>query len=237
MMRGLRAWATAAVETLDDPATDDRTVVESLRDIACINRLFGGRRAATRRLDAFLADVPRGTTLTLLDVGTGTGDLPRAAAALAVRRGITLRLVGLERHRAAAHEAARPGDLLAIVADGGRLPLRSRSVDLVLCAKLLHHLPGAAGEALLREVDRVGRLGVVVADIHRSALAAAGLWLVSFPLGFHAATRHDGIISVLRGFTPRELEAVCAEAGIRAAVRTHAGWGLTAAWRPNGRSG
>jgi SAM-dependent methyltransferase len=234
MMRRWRAWAAAAVETLDDPATDDDTVVTSLRDVARINRLFGGARAATGRLDAFLAGLPGGTTLTLLDVGTGTGDLPRAAAMRAARRGVTLRLVGLERHRAAAREAARHGGVAAVVADGGRLPFRDRAVDLVLCAKLLHHLPGAAGERLLRELDRVARVGVVVADVRRSALAAAGLWLASFPLGFHAATRHDGVISVFRGFTAPELAAACARAGVRAEVRAHPGWDLTAAWRPNG---
>ena len=169
-----------------------------------------------------------------LDVGTGTGDIPRAAAARAGRRGLTLRLVGLERHPAAAREAARQGGLAAVIADGGRLPMRTRSVDLVLCSKLLHHLPGTAGTRLLSEMDRVARRGVVVADIHRSALAAAGIWLASFPLRFHPATRHDGVISVFRGFSPAELHGACAAAHVAATIRSHPGWCLTAAWRPAG---
>lgn len=232
MMGALRTWAARAVETLDDPRTDDAVVVASLRDIARINRMFGGARAAVGRLDEFLERAPRGATLTLLDVGTGTGDLPRAAARRARARGITLRLVGLERHPAAARAARAGGDLAAIIADGGRLPLRSRSVDLVLCAKLLHHLPGAPGTRLLAEMDRVARLGVVVADIHRSAFAAAGIWLASFPLGFHPNTRHDSVISVFRGFRPAELRSACAAARVAATVKSHPGFCLTAAWRP-----
>ena len=89
----LRSWAARAVETLDDPRTEDAVIVTSLRDIARINRVFGGARAAVGRLDEFLARCSRGATLTLLDVGTGTGDIPRAAARRAQARGITLKLI------------------------------------------------------------------------------------------------------------------------------------------------
>jgi SAM-dependent methyltransferase len=228
----LRAWAARSVELLDDPSADEGDVVASLRDIARINRAFGGARAAAKTLDEFLGAVPGGSTVSLLDVGTGAGDIPRAAAARAARRGITLRMIGLERIRAAAREAAREGGVAALVADGGRLPFRSASIDLVLCAKVLHHLPGEPGRNLLREMNRVARLGVVVADIRRSVFAAAGIWLASFPMRFHPATRRDGVISVFRGFSPPELSDICRSAGVSAAVRRHPGWCLTAAWRP-----
>lgn len=181
--------------------------------------------------------MPPGTTLTLLDVGTGCADIPRAVRRRAERRGISLRLIGLERHPAAARAAAQGGGVSALIADGAALPFAARSIDLVLCAKLLHHLPGDRGARLLRELDRVARRAVVVADIRRSAVAAAGLWLASFPMRFHPITRRDGVISVFRGFSAGELCQVCADAGIRAAVRRHPGWSLTAAWRPGAITG
>ena len=232
MRHPLRAWAARSTELLDDPAADERDVVASLRDIARINRAFGGAAAAAQRLDEFLRPIAPGSTISLLDVGTGAGDIPRAAAARAARRGISLQLIGLERIKAAAREAARDGGVAALVADGGQLPFRSASVDLVLCSKVLHHLPGEPGQQLLREMNRVARLGVVVADIRRSVIAAAGIWLASFPMRFHPATRRDGVISVFRGFSPLELLAICRSAGVSAAVRRHPGWCLTAAWRP-----
>lgn len=234
MRNPLRDWAIGAEELLDDPGADERVVVASLRDIARINRIFGGAAAAAARIDEFLAPLPAGTTVTLLDVGTGAGDIPRAASLRAARRGITLRVVGLERIPAAAREASRGGDAAILVADGGALPFAPRSVDLVLCAKVLHHLPGAAGCRLLREMDRVARVGVIVADIRRSMVAALGIWLASFPLRLHPATRRDGVISVFRGFSGEELRGICADAGIAARVKRHPGWSLTAAWRPAG---
>jgi hypothetical protein len=74
---------------------------------------------------------------------------------------------------------------------------------------------------------------VIVSDIRRSWLAAAGIWLASWPLRFHPVSRHDGVVSVLRGFTRAELGAVVAAAvGVTPRVRRHRGFRVTAAWTP-----
>lgn len=238
MTSRLKQWAVGTAEMLDDPAADERAVLASLGDIALINRAFGNAGVAARRLAEFWRGDAPGTTLSLLDVGTGLGDIPRAAAALAGRRGITLRLCGVERHAAAAR-AARNGHaglpLQPLIADGGALPFPGGAFDLVLCAKLLHHLPGERGTALVRELDRVARRGVVVLDLMRSTVAAAGIWLASYPMRLQAITRHDAVVSVLRGFTATELARACADAGVRADVRRHHGFCLTAAWRTGGK--
>ena len=226
----LRAWAHGRRELFDDPDADAATVVASLRDIARANRFFGGSAAALSRLEEFFGAVPAGTALTLLDVGTGDGGIPRAAQRRAASLGLRLTLIGVERHGAAARLAAQGGALAPLVADASLLPLRAGSVDLVLCSQLLHHFRGRVLVAAIAELARVARLGVVVADLRPSAVAALGFWLAAFPLHFHPVTRHDGFVSVLRGFTPAALEDACREAGVRAAVRTHPGFRVTAAW-------
>src|SRR5438128_1623091 len=81
---------------------DPAAVTESLRNIARSNRWFGGAAAVRHGLARVLADVPAGATLTLVDVGTGLGDLPLAAARWAARRGVRVVALGLERSRVAA---------------------------------------------------------------------------------------------------------------------------------------
>jgi len=220
---------------LDDPGADAATVVTSLRDIARINRTFGNAAVAARALRPWWAGEPRGGVMSLLDVGTGLGDIPRAVAALAATDGVRLNLIGVERHAAAARAAAGP-DLAALLAEGEALPFADGAVDLVLCAKLLHHLPGERGVRLLRELDRVAARAVLLLDLRRSPVAAAGIWVASFLMRFHPVTRRDAVISVFRGFTPAELRRTCAAAGVNATVRGHVGYCLTAAWaaRPRG---
>jgi SAM-dependent methyltransferase len=228
-----RRWARESVELLDDPASDAGTVLASLGDVKRINRFLGGRHAALTCLEAMFRDERAGAALSLLDVGTGLGDIPAAAAGRACARGLALRLVGLERHPAAA-QAARGHGLLALVADGGRLPFADRSVDYVLCSQLLHHFAGDAAVSLVRELDRVARRGVVIADLRRSAFAAAGFFLASFALRVQPVTRRDGVISVFRGFSAAELANLCRAAGVEPEVRRHPLFRLTAAWRPAG---
>jgi hypothetical protein len=226
----LQGWARRRRELFDDPAADAATVIATLRDIARANRYFGGAAAAVARLDEFFRAQPRGATLTLLDVGTGEGDIPRAARRRAESRGLRLRVLGLEWHRAAARLAARDGTIVPLLADAHALPLRAASVDLVLCSQLLHHFRGKALVSAIAELARVARLGAVIADLLPSPIAALSFWLAGYPLRFHPVTRRDGLVSVLRGFTPAALAQACREAGVKPRVRTHPGFRITAAW-------
>lgn len=218
-------------ELLDDPAADPAAVRLQLRDIARLNAWFGGTRAVVDALRPFLRAAGAGSTWTALDVGAGSGDILRAAAVAARRWGVTLVGVALERSRTAA-PLARGRGLAAVVGDGGALPLAAGSVDIAVASQVLHHLPEADVVQWLAALDRVARRVVVVADLRRSRLAMAGLWLAGRPLGLDPSTRRDAITSLRRGYTAAELNRLLALAGVpaRAAYRPLAR--VVAAWVP-----
>lgn len=217
-------------EILDDAALDPALVRRSMRDVALSNRLFGGTRAVVREVRGVLGDLP--PRAILLDVGSGLGDIPAAAARDARRRGVALFTVGLDASWTLARESRARLDA-AVVADAARLPFRESSVHVVTCSQVLHHFPAPTAEALVRELEHVSSRRAIVADIRRSRLAALGLWLASFLLGFHPVSRHDGIASVRRGFTAGELHDLVRSALGRAPqVRSRFGFRLTASWSP-----
>ncbi|MBA3558584.1 MAG: methyltransferase domain-containing protein [Gemmatimonadaceae bacterium] len=218
------------VEFLDEPGVDSHTIKRSMQDVALSNSLFGGTRAVLAELHEAL--ISAGTTLTLLDVGTGAGDIPECARAAAQRRGVTLQAFAVEACEPLAHAASARG-LPTACADARNLPLKDRSVDIVICSQLLHHFEQDEGMLLLREMNRVARRLVVVGDLRRSWMAAGGIWLASWLLRFHPVSRHDGVVSVLRGFTPGELHDLIASAtGAAPSVRRRAGFRVSASWRP-----
>ncbi len=215
-------------ELLDHPDADPAAVRLSLHHIARANWWFGGWWAVRHGLERLLGGRAPGA-FTVLDVGCGGGDLMARAVAWGRGRGLVLRPVGLERHRAAA-ALARQGGLPALLACAGALPLRERSVDLVVASQLLHHFSPSAITEFCRAADRVARHGVVIADLRRSRLAQAGFWVGSRALGFDAATRADGITSVQRGFTADGLRQLLAGAGLAARVERTPGFRLVATW-------
>jgi SAM-dependent methyltransferase len=217
------------VEILDDPATDPAVRLRSIRDVARSNALLGGTRAVLSALTAVLRDV--GSRATLLDVGTGLADIPRQARERARRLGVALATFGVDEAESL-FGATRSSLDAGACADVRRLPFADASVDVVTCSQLLHHFEQSEIPLVLRELDRVSRGWVIVSDLRRSWLAACGFWLASWPLGFHRVTRHDGFVSVLRGFTAGELARHVFDAtGRRATVRRHLGYRITATWR------
>jgi SAM-dependent methyltransferase len=202
----------------------------TLADIARVNVLLGGSAAAAFGLRHLLDHAIAGRSLTLLDVGAGSGDIARHLARRAGRRGVTLQPLALERHPVAAGLCRRAG-VPAVLACGSCLPLGDRTVDLVLASQLLHHLQRDSAITLLREMARVARVGVIVADLRRHVVAVAGFWLASYALRLQPVTRHDGVTSVRRGFTSRELTALLRSAGLGARVHARPGFRLVAAWR------
>jgi hypothetical protein len=225
------ALSPLGVELLDDPAADPAVVTATLRNIARANRWFGGSAAMRRGLARALDGVPRGAVLTLADLGTGMGDLPRAAARWADRRGIRLVPLGLERSPVAARLATN-GGVPCVVGCAGAAPFRDKSVDLVLVSQVAHHLTQASAVRLFRECDRLARRAVIVADLRRGRLGALAFWCGSRVLGFDRVTRADGITSIRRGYSKDELSALLAAAGVRAVVERRPGYRLVATWRP-----
>ena len=86
--------------------------------------------------------------------------------------------------------------------------------------------------ALLRNVDRLARVGVIVSDLRRSPLAVAGFRMASRLLDFDASTRTDGVLSIRRGYTEGELDALMHQAGVEGRSVRRPGFRLVAAWRP-----
>jgi SAM-dependent methyltransferase len=221
------------IELLDDPAVDSAIRERSMRDLTRSNRWLGGLRAALAALRETLSEAgARRQGLTLLDVGTGLADIPRRGREAARSAGIELATIGAD-EAAALLIRSRASLDFAVAANALALPFRDGAVDIVTCSQVLHHFAGADAVRVLAEMNRVARVAVIVSDLRRSWLAVAGFWSVSFPMRFHAVTRHDGVVSVLRGFTPAELtQLVRSATGVTPIVSRRLGYRLTARWTP-----
>lgn len=218
-------------ELLDHPGGNPDAIARSLHNIARANRWFGGTAALCWGLGQALRGVPAGAQLTLLDLGSGLGDVPRAAADWAARRGIRLTPIGLERNPVAAR-LATGGGLPTVLGCAGAPPVSGKGVDIVSVCMLAHHFEPDSVVELFQTCDRLARRAVVVADLRRAPVAAAAFWVGSRLLRFDAVTTIDGLTSIRRGFSAGELALLLRRAGVAGKVTRRPGWRLVATWVP-----
>src|ERR1700722_18759620 len=138
---------------MDRPVDAPDELEQNLADIEFANRWLGGIapiRRAVRRTGA----------RTILDVGSGSGDVPHALVADGRRRGVEVRATCLDHSDAMLAIARRRtgGERLTFVrGDGERLPFGDGAFDVVTCTLALHHFEPPAALELLREMRRVAR--------------------------------------------------------------------------------
>lgn len=224
-------------ELLDAPDPDRPTLDRNLRDIRLINRCLGWTAAMVGEVAATTGALGL-PDFTLLDVATGSADIPLALETWARGRGVRLAPVAADlsrevlraaRREVVAHARSRIGLLCC---DALRLPLPDRGVDLVTCSLALHHFAPDAATALLRELGRVTRRALIVTDLERCWPGYLGARLLTQVLR-NRMTRHDAPVSVLRAYAAAELRALAADAGLAGArVRRRFPFRLVLVWQP-----
>lgn len=218
------------IEILDEPGVSPEVMQRAMADVEHANHLLGGTRAALKELEPALGELPK--CATLLDVGTGTADIPESARLFAAKRGVTLRTIGFDLSPVLVERYRQRNDTV-VRGNALKLPFRDKSIDIVMCSQLLHHFRESEAKELIAEMNRVARSRVVISDLRRSLIAAGGLWLASFLLSFHSVSRHDGVVSIMRGFVTEELaDLVRAGAGTTPAVHRRPGFRVTTSWKP-----
>ena len=202
-------------EWMDAPDADPRELKRSLAFIRRINRLLGYTKATIFHLNEMSRSWKPGERIEIVDLATGSADIPRAILRWAAARGFDVRVTGVDWHSATIQEAAEQGadgKLKLVRANVLCLPFESNSFDYALTAMFLHHLSEAEVVQALREMNRVARRGVVVADLLRDSRAYG--WISVFTTFAGPMVRHDARVSVAQAFTGPEIVSLRDAAGM-----------------------
>lgn len=212
------------MELIDVGAPSRQDLVANLQDMSVANRLMGTSARVVELLQRLLADGATGGTLSLLDIGTGGADVPLEVIRWADQTGVRLRVIISDvsgevlsiakdnvLHCVKNHRIHAP---VLLRHDATKVPFEASSVDLVTCCNTLHHLARDEAIAVLREAERVSRLGFVVLDVRRSLFTYWASRLLATFLCRHRLSRHDGPLSVLRSYTPSEMAILAIEAAV-----------------------
>ncbi len=202
-------------EVLDEGGCDEAEARRSLDDLRRLNRWWFGTSMIEWPLTAWLRESPKPATV--LDLGTGSGQLAQALACWAAQEYQAVRVVALDftpRHLRYARvwnaRAATPHVHL-VGGNALRLPLADRSVDYVTSSLFLHHFDEAALLALFAECRRVARRGLLMSDLWRHPLPTYLYKSTLGPLLTRSPVTHaDSDTSFRRAYTLGEMRAIAA---------------------------
>jgi len=185
-------------ELLDSDAGTSAEIAASLSDLEFFNRCFGGV-ATTESMLAHVAASLAHSSLSFLEVASGSGYVADATQRRLEKRGIQLEITLSDRSRLHLKNGNR-----AVAADAMALPFHNCSFDVVSCNLFAHHLAPSELQRFADEALRVCRVAVLINDLIRHPLHLA-LVYAGMPLYRSRITRHDAPVSVRQAYTPEEM--------------------------------
>ncbi len=189
--------------------------VQCLKNLFTINKIIGFFRRTVKVLKKISDDS------TLLDVGCGGG-----LFILHLSRYFPyMPMYGVDISSAAIAEAnenlkswnkIKPNVRVSFqVQENKELKVVTGGVDLILVSLVCHHLTDDELVGFLSQLYLVANKAVIINELHRHTLSHFFYRLVSPLLFKNRLIKHDGLISIRRGFIRKEWQLLLEKAGIK----------------------
>jgi len=202
-----------ATEFLDRPDCDPALAAASYRFMETVNCYFGGIRTVQRFLAAETAGRHAGAPLRILDIGSGSCDIPLAVSRWARAHGIPLHFTCLEMAghavEIARQQLARAGDpAVQLLQENVLTHQPAEPYDCAVASMCFHHFSNEQILTLLQRLRGFVINSVLINDLRRSRLASLAARLLLAGTGAPAGVRHDALLSIRRGFKISELRTL-----------------------------
>ena len=195
------------LELMDLPGRSPEVLEGDLRNLRIINRCLGAYGAVLGGLDRLVRNHPL-HRVSVLDVGTGSGDIAASIARWARRRGMKAHITALDPDpvtiRVAANHTRAFAEIAPVRADGGVPPFRADSFDFVLASQLLHHFDEKSIVSVLKTWSGLARRAIIISDLLRDPFAYHGIRVLTKLFTRNVMTLTDAPLSVHRSFTMTE---------------------------------
>lgn len=198
-------------EIMDDFSMKGAILQDALDKIARINQLLGGNLLTLHGVEKLISKIPNEAEIVILDVGCGNGDMLRNLADYGAKRNLNFKLIGIDANdftiQYAQHLTKNYTNISYLCQDIFEVEFKQLKYDIVLCTLTLHHFKNNEIDGLLAVFQSNSKLGIVINDLERSAIAFRLFQALCFVFRLNSMSREDGLTSILRGFKKKELIA------------------------------
>ncbi|AIQ52816.1 methyltransferase domain-containing protein [Paenibacillus sp. FSL R7-0331] len=189
-------------ELMDDFSMGGEELREALKHLRRLNRIFAAPGPTKDGVEKLWQAIGRPDELTILDVGAGSGDVNVKLLQWADKMGINLRITLVDMTEEACEEARKLflDEPRVNVMRADLQELNDASADIVTGSQFVHHFDGEQLVDMVAHMRRASRYGVVINDIHRHAVSYTAVWVMTRIISRNRYIRHDGPLSVAKGF-------------------------------------
>ena len=197
-------------EMMDDFDMEGNDLKDALDKIAKINQVLGGNKLTLQGIEQLIKNKPTEETITIVDVGCGSGDMLRTLADYAENNKLDFKLIGVDANNCTINYARELSLHYPYIKyrceDIFDKPFTELKYDIVLCTLTLHHFKDEEIIKLLEIFKANAKLGIVINDLERSSISYRLFQALCFIFRLNDMSRKDGLVSILRGFKKTELE-------------------------------
>jgi len=202
-------YRSTAPEIMDDFDMEGEILRDALDKIASINQLLGGNKVTLDGVKSLIASKPKDEVIRITDIGCGNGDMLRTLADYANNNGLHFMLKGIDANRFTIdHAKSLSENYPNITYDCSDIfedLSQDEPCDIMLCTLTLHHFKDEEIIKLLENFKRSAKIGIVINDLQRSALAYRLFKALCYVFRLNDMSREDGLVSILRGFKRADL--------------------------------
>jgi 2-polyprenyl-3-methyl-5-hydroxy-6-metoxy-1,4-benzoquinol methylase len=198
---------------MDRPQPVSAELESDLENIRELNRWFGSYALISMFLGRWIKP---GARLRIVDLATGSGDIPRLIAEYGRKVGVELRIDAVDQQSATLEIAKKLSARYPEIAfvEGNVLEWNATEpYDLVLCTLALHHFSDDDAVRVLQHCRELSRKFVLVSDLRRSWMATIGVHLLTATVFRQPMTKYDARLSIERAFSFSEMNQLAQRAG------------------------
>jgi len=203
-------FRSTAPELMDDFEMKGDILRDALDKIASINKLLGGNKVTLDGIKTLLKNKPKTQLLRITDIGCGNGDMLRTLADYADKNNLNFSLTGVDANQFTIDHARilskNYSNITYQCRDIFDDSAKEEHCDIFICTLTLHHFKDEEIVHLLNRFKSSAKVGIVINDLERSALAYRLFQALCFVFGLNHMSREDGLVSILRGFKREDLE-------------------------------
>lgn len=203
-------------EYLDDLASEGEDLTQNLRELKFINTWLGGNNVTLSGLDRVF---PKNTKnpIHIADLGCGGGDILQLISSWGKYRKQSLALTGIDANPFIIEYAKRNTSKEHSI-DYKTLNIFSSSFaalpfDVINCTLFCHHFTNEELIQLFSQLKKQTATAIVINDLHRHWFAYYSIHVLTYLFSKSYMVKNDAKLSVLRGFSKKELISVIEKSG------------------------